>query len=241
MSIFRNLLYSQEKKTRSGFTFTIQPDSSNQYVLKFSNSSFINPIFVDWGDGNLEEVNNVINITHTYNDNNMYDITIISDTKKMPYVVFKDDLQIFKVKTPFLECYSGLKINTDFNNCFARCKNLSSVPYDLLYNNPKITKFQGGLQVTAIEAIPDGLFDKTTIIDQFYFCFYNCKGLKYVPKNLFDNSTNILSVMSLFQDCSSINTEVPELWLKFPNATHTSCYRGCTNALNYANIPADWK
>jgi hypothetical protein len=47
-----------------------------------------------------------------------------------------------------------------------------------------------------------------------------------------------------FRNCTAITSAVPELWdtVKWPNVTaYESCFLNCTNAANYANIPAGWK
>lgn len=68
-----------------------------------------------------------------------------------------------------------------------------------------------------------------------------CQNLKYVPNNLFDKQTNISVLSYCFFICENITSSVPELWLKFPNASKINCFYGCTNASNYSDIPDEWK
>ena len=56
-----------------------------------------------------------------------------------------------------------------------------------------------------------------------------------------EENINAVTFIETFYGCSGITSEVPELWISHPDATGTYCYMRCTNAANYADIPADWR
>lgn len=68
--------------------------------------------------------------------------------------------------------------------------------------------------------------------------FINALNLTYVgefslPNANFFNTT--------FSGCSGITSNLPRIWETNPDASHTGTFTGCVNALNYAEIPDDWK
>lgn len=97
----------------------------------------------------------------------------------------------------------------------------------------------GNTAMTAVpvDAIPSGL---TAL--KMKGAFQGCTGLKSIPdtiKDKFKNSANC-SLENMFQDCTGITGAVPELWTTLQSTKHTDCFKGCTNASNWKNIPEDW-
>ena len=100
--------------------------------------------------------------------------------------------------------------------------NLTSIPSVLFDNiNPDGTSIsmKSMFASSSLTSIPTGLFVKES---------YN------VP---------ISSLESMFEGCSGIVSDVPELWniAEYEAITHTNCFKGCVNASNYASIPNSWK
>jgi hypothetical protein len=104
-------------------------------------------------------------------------------------------------------------IDTFDNLCYSSTS-FREIPADLFSYNPGATSFQGAFGRTAIEEIPADLFDDCPLASNFRQCF---------------------------ADCTSLTGAVPELWVQFPAADGTECFRGCTGAANYADIPDEWK
>ena len=73
------------------------------------------------------------------------------------------------------------------------------------------------------------------------YCFYGCSKIKHIPPKIFRFNKKITNFSYAFANCTGIVGDVPELWNEFPDATGTGCFRGCTNASNYADIPDNWK
>lgn len=100
----------------------------------------------------------------------------------------------------------------------------------------------------SIRRIPEGLFDYFTEVTDFAKAFEENKVLYSIPRNLFDKCTKGKNFQRTFYQCSAITTDVPEIWkiAGDPDGTNssinkTSCFSGCTNAMNYHEIPASWK
>lgn len=135
-----------------------------------------------------------------------------------------------------------------FTGLFADCTSLTEIPADL---------FDGAFPVMRANT-------PTGTLTGFQRLFEGCTALTTVPSDLFDmfedESTFIaangiipVDVTSLFKDCSAITSAVPDVWTgrnyqnqEFFTNPGTSIdnqppYLNCTNASNYASIPADWK
>lgn len=114
---------------------------------------------------------------------------------------------------------TGLFDGADFSNitnaerAFAGNNIYTSIPAGLLDGFTSLESAEGMFELTQIESIPDGLFANCPVTN-FKRTFYNCQH---------------------------ITGSVPRLWETHPNADGTECFLGCTNASNYADIPASWK
>lgn len=169
------------------------------------------------------------------------------------------------------EEYSLPCMKSDFSYAFASCMKLTKVPFGLFKNNPAVTSFSftffecigltgtiperlfaNNPDVTSFDStfrtcfglsgsIPEGLFANNPAVTSFDSTFMQCRGLTAVPKALFEENINAVTFIETFCGCSGITSEVPELWISHPNATGTYCYIGCTDAANYADIPAHWR
>lgn len=125
--------------------------------------------------------------------------------------------------------------------CFAN-SGLISIPGKLFSNNNECVKFDYTFMNTKIEQIDQDPFDGltgSTAID-FSGCFSNNKNLRSVT-SIF--TTLETTVVHNFTDCFSDTAleHCPPLWTTFPNAVGTGCFKNCTSADNYADVPADWK
>lgn len=75
------------------------------------------------------------------------------------------------------------------------------------------------------------------------FLFVTFTSLITVSEVLLDSCPNLENVQSCFDGCTNADF-IPELWNKdkFPKITNYSLYaNNCTKAINYRNIPVDWK
>lgn len=127
-----------------------------------------------------------------------------------------------------------------FSSCFGSCKKLAAIPDRLFDGCGAAVQFDSCFQsCTALTEIPEGLFDDCVKATQFRACFSGCYGLISVPAELFD-LTAVSMLNECFMRCLAL-THAPELWERFPDATHTRCFFYCQEADNYDVIPSGWK
>jgi hypothetical protein len=141
----------------------------------------------------------------------------------------------------FDNCLSAESFNSAFQNCIS----LTSIPVGLFDNCPNVASFSLAFaNCTSLTSIPAGLFDNCTAVTDFSNAFYGCTSLAAIPAGLFDYCTAVTNFGYTFSGCTAITSAVPELWdtATWPNVTdHLECFRTCTNAANFADIPEGWK
>ena len=175
---------------------------------------------IDYGDGASESIGTQTSnyhISHVYADTELHQVTLYG---VLSYVRFWDTGDGEPAKNYLLSVDTSFPKNriANFIVTFRYCTSLSSIPAGLFDNCQNVTSFGG--------------------------TFQGCTSLSSIPAGLFDNCSNVTKFSSTFSGCTAITSAVPELWNteKWPNVTdHASCFRDCTNAANYADIPEGWK
>ena len=165
--------------------------------------------------------------------------------------------------------FDGLTSATSFRYCFADCISLRSVPQGLLRGMNKAYDFESMFDSSAIESVPESLFDDVRDYDlaDYSYIFASCKNLKTLPARLFDHVTkssstafnNIITMSGvetipagLFESCVNVSStsfeavfmSAPELHTIegsiFPATTYvTSMKQVFYNCPKLVNIPAD--
>lgn len=201
---------------------------------------------IDYGDGSGENIGtqtSEYHISHAYADAEPHQVTLYGVLTALQF--WDDDAEsaknyLLSVDTPFPKNRIANVIGM-----FDNCTSLTSIPAGLFDNCPNVTDFSSTFyNCTSLTTIPVGLFDNCTAVTWFSNTFLGCTSLAAIPAGLFDNCPNVTNFAATFLDCTAITSAVPELWdtAKWPNVTsHDRCFRNCTNAANYADIPADWK
>ena len=175
---------------------------------------------IDYGDGASESIGtqtSEYHIFHVYADAEPHQVTLYGVLSSVHFWKNDDEEPVknylLSVDTPFPE-----NRITSFTFTFQNCTSLASIPTGLFDNCPNVTDFNSA--------------------------FDGCASLTSIPGGLFDNCTAVIRFDYVFSGCRAITSAVPELWdtTKWPNVTaHTACFFNCTNAANYADIPAGWK
>ena len=208
--------------------FMIKINDNTTYTINIVNpDTYINPITIDWGDS-IVEVYEYGVPSHTYVNGGNYKISIFSDTGKMPYFTFQSDDNLLKILTPFMECYNGDIVNTNFYRCFRWCNSLEYLPNKLFIKNPSITDFGEMLAlITRFSGdnfkIPKDLFLYTPNAISFNHCFYN-SDISYIPEGLFDACISATDFSNCFY-YSNITSIPKGLFDTCVNAKNfTSCF-----------------
>ena len=119
----------------------------------------------------------------------------------------------------------------DVQGIFSMCKGLTSIPEDLFKYNINISKFDYAFaDCTGLKDIPEGLFKYNVNAKEFFRTFYNCTGLKSIPENLFKECRNAEYFYSTFEKCTGL-TNIPEnLFEHNTNAnSFMSAFEGCSD------------
>lgn len=98
---------------------------------------------------------------------------------------------------------------TTFYNIFNTCEKLASIPADIFKNNKLVNNFNNAFSHTAIEEVPQGLFDGMTQVTTYFGCFQSCPNLRTIPADLFKDAVEVTTMGRLFADCPKIKN-VPE-------------------------------
>lgn len=85
---------------------------------------------------------------------------------------------------------------------------LSSVAANLFDNCPLVTSFQNCFGYNSLTTIPANLFDSCPLVTDAARIFAYCP-ITSIPAGLFDNFTIATDLHSCFQNCTSINTDLP--------------------------------
>lgn len=71
--------------------------------------------------------------------------------------------------------------------------------------------------------------------------FASCKALTTVSDTLGNVIPKNANLVGMFNECTGITSQLPELWTTHQEQTqHNECFRGCTEASNFSNVPDDW-
>lgn len=226
---------------------------------------------VDWGDGTVSTYPGYRaypSINHTYPGSGEYTIVIVGDIQSIepcdPHVGSNPELISVHTKLPksmsykttmarhFVGCTNLVSIPkgyfdvckdtvTSFTDCFYQCYKLQSIPAGLFSGFSSVTSFYRCFYLCDLRSIPPDLFTGCVSAQSFYNCFYSNSRLAEIPAGLFNGCTGANNFSQCFLNCSGVISSVPELWVDYPDSSHSLCYGNCSNAANYADIPADWK
>lgn len=244
LSVGMSLRYSKRIPSEPIFLIKVisrsSPTSPNAFYLEGTQ------LAVDWGDGTYEyfgdHTSSALIVSHVYaNSGELFTVKIYFG--ELTYLMFSP---------AFGGKVSGLKEvitpiprqNTLYSASymFDGCSSLEAIPSNLFENCPSLGNFSRCFHgCSALSSIPNGLFDNCTAATNFSGCFNGCTSLSTIPNDLFLDCVNASNFIDCFYGCSSIIDSVPELWVSHASAQGYRCYRGCTNASNYADIPSGWK
>lgn len=170
---------------------------------------------------------------------------------------YTDENHSLSLKRLFHNCQSLEEIGAGFfdnpafqgvvnaENMFEQCSSLETIRAGLLSNLVGVTSFNSCFLNSGIREIQEDIFQHNVNAVSFVSCFQNCTNLRNVSGDILDSiTTTTPNLNSMFAYCTNLE-HAPELWLKFPDISGTSlcvgCFRFCTRADNYAEIPGSWK
>ena len=127
--------------------------------------------------------------------------------------------------------------------CFNKIYDLITVPSDVfegISDYSKITNLRGIFNgCESLVSIPENTLSNFTSAQTLERAFYQCVSLQEIniDFSVFNDLTNI---SSMFYDCKEVENAVPRLWENPQYTTYNDCFKNCTKALNYPEIPISW-
>ena len=229
----------EEDKDKMILKLKVKSDTEVDFSTHIENLMKIDPIELDYGNGEKE------NVTDLYNRNNKH-YNVGEYILKLKNI---KDFGMQENENCEIEILQWGKILEKNEKNIIQIPNVikiyepepDRIPID--YEEPKFTEIPEWLfskKVTStvmskfwysnnIKSIPEGLFKNNVNIVSFASVFVGCSGLTSIPEGLFKNNVNIVSFDNVFVGCSGL-TSIPEGLFK--NNVNTTSFEytfyGCT-------------
>ena len=131
---------------------------------------------------------------------------------------------------------------TDASYIFFNDTSLTSVPTGLFDNNTLITNVAWTFAFSTLASVDEDIFANCPAITNAGYAF-SISGLTAVPDGIFNttNNPNISILTATFQSLASVGGDAPDLWNRYPGASHVNCFNLSTGFDNWASIPDGWK
>jgi len=209
----------EEDKDKMILKLKVKSDTEVDFSIHIENLMKIDPIELDYGNGEKE------NVTDLYNRNNKH-YNVGEYILKLKNI---KDFGLREVGDFEIEVLQWGKILEKNEKNIIQISNVSKI-YEpepdripIEYIHPKFTEIPEWLfskKVTStvmskfgsnnsIVSIPEGLFKNNVNIVSFDRVFYNCTGITNIPEGLFKNNVNVTNFGSVFTNCSGL-TSIPE-------------------------------
>ena len=209
----------EEDKDKMILKLKVKSDTEVDFSTHIENLMKIDPIELDYGNGEKE------NVTDLYNRNNKH-YNVGEYILKLKNI---KDFGLREVGDFEIEVLQWGKILEKNEKNIIQISNVSKI-YEpepdripIEYIHPKFTEIPEWLfskKVTStvmskfrrndsIVSIPEGLFKNNVNIVSFDRVFYNCTGITNIPEGLFKNNVNVTNFGSVFSNCSGL-TSIPE-------------------------------
>ena len=209
----------EEDKDKMILKLKVKSDTEVDFSTHIENLMKIDPIELDYGNGEKE------NVTDLYNRNNKH-YNVGEYILKLKNI---KDFGLREVGDFEIEVLQWGKILEKNEKNIIQISNVSKI-YEpepdripIEYIHPKFTEIPEWLfskKVTStvmskfgsnnsIVSIPEGLFKNNVNIVSFDRVFYNCTGITSIPEGLFKNNVNVTNFGSVFSNCSGL-TSIPE-------------------------------
>ena len=228
----------EEDKDKMILKLKVKSDTEVDFTTYMGSLIKIDPIELDYGNGEKGEITDLYNIfDKQYNRgeyilklknikdfelkyNGDFEIEILQWGK----ILEKDEKNIIKIPNVF-KIYEPEpdKIPIEYINI-----KLTEIPEWLFSKKVTSTVMSKFGSNNSIVIIPEELFKNNVNVISFDSVFRGCSGITSIPEGLFKNNVNVVSFDSVFSGCSGI-TSIPEgLFNNNVNVTNfRDAFRGC--------------
>ena len=210
----------EEDKDKMILKLIVKNDTEVDFTTYIDSLMEIDPIELDYGNGEKENVTDLYNRNNKhYNvgeyilklknikdfgmqENENYEIEILQWGR----ILEKNEENIIQIPN-VIKIYEPEpdRIPIEYIN-----PKFTEIPEGLFKNNVNITSFGSVFfRNTAITSIPEGLFKNNVNVTEFAGVFNGCSGLTSIPEGLFKNNVKVTSFAGVFSFCSGL-TSIPE-------------------------------
>ena len=229
----------EEDKDKMILKLKVKNDTEVDFSTYFESLMEIDPIELDYGNGEKE------NVTDLYNRNNKH-YNVGEYILKLKNI---KDFGMQENENYEIEILQWGRILEKNEENIIRIPNVIKI-YEpepdripIEYINPKFTEIPEGLfskKVTStkmskfgsnnsIVSIPEGLFKNNVNVKGFESTFYGCTGLTSIPEGLFKNNVNAESFYTTFEACTGLRSIPEELFKNNVNVTEfAGVFSGCS-------------
>ena len=117
--------------------------------------------------------------------------------------------------------------------------NITTIPNNFLKGAISVINVAGVFRSAGgITSIPEILFNDCINLEDVSYAFW-AQSITTVPLKLFYYNDKIKTFDETFRN-NPITSRVPELWMRYPNATSNNAFGGVTGADNVSTIPTTW-
>ena len=229
----------EEDKDKMIFKLIVKNNTEIPFGSYDNSLSEIDPIEVDYGDGEKGEITDLYDIYYKHYDRGEY-VLKFKNVKDFGIAGYED----FEIE--ILQWGKILEKNEENRIIIPNVSKIYEPEPDkipIYYTSPKLTEIPEWLfskKITSkvmskfepnnsIVSIPEGLFKNNVNVTGFDSVFNSCTGITSIPEGLFKNNVNVTSFSGTFNGCTGI-TSIPEGLFK-NNVNVTSfdgVFVGCT-------------
>ncbi|MBQ9246476.1 hypothetical protein IJ182_09445 [bacterium] len=221
----------------TAFFFSIQTDihtaNNKTFEIPIKNTTYINALNVDWGDGTQETINNIAYPSHTYAQTGTYQIKISAESGCMPYFYYKTNIsqQVISVDSALLTFYNGTTKLTSWGSTYGfgvSFTNLEYIPTSILFLNRDATALPRTFDSSKLLKLPKNMFKYNKKITNLQSTFYATK-ITEIPEGFFDGLESLTQTSACFE--SSTLTTIPYKLFKNNKKISiiNSLFRRCSN------------
>ena len=210
---------SEEDKDKMIFKLIVKNNTEIPFGSYDNSLSEIDPIEVDYGDGEKGEITDLYDLYYKQYNRGEY-VLKFKNVKDFGIAGYED----FEIE--ILQWGKILEKNEENRIIIPNVSKIYEPEPDkipIYYTSPKLTEIPEWLfskKVTSkvmskfgpnnsIVSIPEGLFKNNVNVTSFSATFNGCSGITSIPEGLFKNNVNVTSFDSVFSGCSGI-TSIPE-------------------------------
>ena len=240
------VIIPEEEKNDMIIKLRVKNDTMVHFGGVYEDTSLIEPIEVEYGDGEKGEIVDLFNQYDKYYTRGEYilkfknvkDFVMTCDETETDYEIEiiqwgkikeKDEENIIRIS----RVYKIYEPEPDRIPIMYQDSLFTEIPEWLFSKKVTSTVMSEIFRNRNITSIPEGLFKNNVNAKQFFATFESCTGLTNIPENLFKHNVNVKHFERTFKGCSGLRSVPEGLFKNNVNAAYFgSTFNGCTGLTN---------